>query len=122
VKVYVATKWENRFAAWNWMRKLESKGHVITHDWTQEDAGNADNDYLRTCAAKDVQGVKDCDALVLINHPAVCGALVEFGIALGLGKHLILVDYDGPSAIFYRLPNVYHVKNLAEAVFLLGTL
>jgi nucleoside 2-deoxyribosyltransferase len=107
LKVYVATAFKNRDEAKRVMELLKGHGCIITHDWTNESVEGRTGDdlmeYLRRCAWADVNGVKDCDVLFLINHPDGKGCFTELGIALGLQKHVVVVEEDSAHNIFIHL-------------------
>lgn len=123
MNVYVASKFENTAGVRKAQELLVNLGHYVTHDWTFEDASNKTGEererYLRLCAHKDLDGVKNCDVILLINYLKCAGAFTELGIALGLGKHVVVVDGykdDLPRNIFFYLPQVHHVTSVEEAV------
>ena len=128
MRVYAASKFENQAAVREVYRALREDGHTITHDWTEEDAsqfeGDALEEYLCTCAEKDVRGVVDSEALLLLHYPKVSGAITEFGIALCKawqfpGSQLIIVidahKPENPRNIFFHLKFVRHAADLTEA-------
>jgi nucleoside 2-deoxyribosyltransferase len=121
--VYVASKFENTTAVREAHDKLIELGHRVTHDWTYEDAskltGEEREKYMRLCAHKDLDGVKNCDVLLLINYPKCAGAFTELGIAIALHKHIVVVDAykEGlPHNIFFHLPWVVIAADLEGAV------
>ena len=82
MKIYVATKWEERARAREVMFQLVEAGHTITYDWTvQEQESGAQ-------AVHDIDGVIEADVYVGIFEKDLpyCGSLMEFGAALGAGK------------------------------------
>ena len=128
MKVYVASKFENKLAVREFYKKLIYDGHTITHDWTNEDAsglvGVALEDYLNACANKDVGGVLDGEAFVLLHYEKISGAASEFGIAIAdqvlrsPDKLIVIVDGhhpEKPRNIFFHLAYVRHVKDEDEA-------
>ena len=125
MKIYVASKFENKDAVRAAYARLREDGHEITCDWAAEDAtgldGSALHTYLAGCAHKDLVGVQACDALVLLNHERGCGMFTEMGIALAGGKLVIVIDADKRPNIFFHLPNVVHARDLDDALHLLST-
>lgn len=127
--VYVATKWSRRAEAQAVMARLKAAGHVITHDWTNEDemegASSAARDiHFMACAEADVTGVAFAEYFLLLHDPAARGAYVELGVAIACGVRVIVVsDGEGDPAlscpIFYWLPQVRHVKTVGEALALI---
>ena len=124
VKIYIATKFENQDEFHQLKRMLEACGHVVTHDWTKESCDNAPpgklEEYKTDCALNDVEGVHNADLLVLIPyHKPMAGAFVEFGIAVALGKPVVLVKRAGvffQDNIFYSLPDVTPLPDFESVV------
>ena len=117
-RVYVASKFENTDAVRALQTQLREWGYEITHDWTHEDLAAAqDVDLALRCAIADVEGVETADALVLIMHPNMKGAWVEFGIAVALFIPIIVVGRSPRfECIFERLPGVFHVDSPSEVL------
>jgi hypothetical protein len=122
MRIYVASKFQNTKAVKEAYEALKADGHVITHDWTNESAegmtGQALEDYLVLCAKKDLRGVQDGDALLLLNHQLMAGGFTEFGMAVAYGKYIVVIDGhhpDKPRNIFFHLPNIVHAKDLTDA-------
>lgn len=102
--VYVATKFENKKTAKEYMDLLKQAGHTISHDWA-----NAE-EVSRKQALMDLRGVADCDVFVGIfdKELAYKGALVELGAALALGKPVYIIgEWSGiHECIFFRHPGI----------------
>lgn len=109
LKVYVASKWENKRRVREVMGMLELSGHEITYDWTHQEVDT------RTQAIRDLRGVVDADVYVGIfeEEASYKGALVEMGAALALGKPVyILGDWSGiDQCIFFRHPHIRRGEN-----------
>jgi nucleoside 2-deoxyribosyltransferase len=124
MKAYVASKFEEAPLASDVMRELEALGHIITHDWTNENAdglsGGALTTYLRECAERDVKGVVDCDVLVLLNHPHGKGMFTELGIAIARKKRIIVVQRSLSNNIFLFLSECECVSTIDEAIGLVS--
>lgn len=107
-RIYVAAKWEEKDEARQVMSQLEAHGHTITYDWTSCLLADLAQ------AQADLKGVLDADAFVGIFERDLpyCGALVEFGMALGRGIPCYLIghaiDVERGRCIFTQLPNVTH--------------
>jgi nucleoside 2-deoxyribosyltransferase len=104
MKIYVASKWEEKDRVQELMALLREAGHEITYDWTQ--CGT----YNRTQAIHDLRGVADADVFVGVFEKDVpyAGALVELGIALALGKPIYIFG-DAPvlaRCIFLEYPGI----------------
>lgn len=104
MRVYIATKFENAPRAIDIATALEAAGHEITYKWWT----NAD--VTREQAAKDMKGVRDADALVLIAETNLrySGALTEFGMALAWNIPVYLVGHALDVApTFGPTPNIF---------------
>jgi nucleoside 2-deoxyribosyltransferase len=104
MNLYVAAAWLERAEARKVMGQLIASGHRITYDWTRADQFN----ILQ--AAKDKQAVLDADALVFLaekEYSSTGGALVEMGMAIGLGKPVFIIGPGINKNIFTLLPQVH---------------
>lgn len=125
LKIYVAGKWKEREKVRSIMDMFESRGHIITCDWTKHIAPekiDKDHDWAqnghKTYAEEDLEGVKNCDILVAyMPDPDVFykGAWIEIGIALGLNKKVIIIGKD-ITTVFLGLPNVIVVQFKEDAL------
>lgn len=122
MKIYVGSKFENTKAVREAYLALRDDGHTITHDWTNENAemlaGHALEAYLQGCAEKDVAGVLEADAMLLLNHQLMAGGFTEFGMAITADKFIVVIDGkhpEKPRNIFFHLPHVHHATSLEDA-------
>lgn|SRR5574342_236975 len=123
MKVYVASKFENKEEVRKVQQLLIDRGHTITHDWTREDAtgmtGGEFMRYMRDAAYGDVDGVRNADAIVLLNTVPGFGSMVELGMAIAWGKKIYVFSKETRDCIFFYLDNVQCFKfmdNLLDAV------
>lgn len=117
MKVYVAGKWEDRSHIKEVMNKLIELGNQITVDWTNHEFG-ADGvigDH-EDFAIEDLEGVKNCDALVAIADKdfAFKGMYCEIGAALALDKLVFVVGKYANSCIFINHPLVEKCMDVEE--------
>lgn len=123
MKVYVAGKYEEKEAVRYVQKQLHNMGHTITHDWTGEDLGDRTGvvaaSYLRMCAEKDVKGVENADAVVLLNHKNGFGLMCEMGIAIAHKIPVFIIDAKLRDTVFFYLPGVYCVDKLSEVFAIL---
>ena len=114
MKFYVAGKWEDRKTVRKLMDKIQDFGHAITYDWTKDE--ETDEGYPIVNAINDTRGVQICDAYVgrFIDKNEYKGALVEFGIALGLNKRIFIIGHAVDSCIFTNHPAVQRFENELE--------
>lgn len=115
MKVYVATKWENRVRAKYVMQWLRENGHQVTFDWTVSDQESVEG------ATSDMMGVLQSEIMVVLAEDdyAFRGTYVEFGMAVAAGLPVIIV---GPyfQNIFDKMSQVSRVKLLADALHIIN--
>lgn len=105
---------------------LEEAGHIVTSTWML--SGYAGDDKLSpeawlAEAKHDALGVRRADILVLLNNvgPSTTGAMhVEFGLALGYGKGVIIVGE--PSNVFHHFPKLLFAPSIEDVVDRIGRL
>jgi hypothetical protein len=121
-KIYVASSLLNKENVNELYRFLAENGHEITYDWTTHGRVTG-QDELIIIARKEFDGVVDADLLLMLM-PARNGSHVEFGVALALGKPIIIVTanslYEDKS--FYHLDNVHIVSDTKSIMDLIKTL
>jgi hypothetical protein len=106
-KIYVAGKELGR--ARTVMSALRGAGHEITYDWATH---YSDGDSLK--ASEELQGVRDADVLVYLWESDQESARYEAGMAMGLGKKIIVSGSAG--SFFFKLPNIFCVPSDEEIV------
>lgn len=105
-------------------QRLESVGYSISHDWTRTDDLEdklAQRYQSGDRAAKDIQGVVDCDLYILLsdNQSVGKGMYVELGAALALHRtfsrpRICIVGPLNHLSIFYLHPAVEHFPSDTE--------
>ena len=104
MKVYVASKYQERETIRELYDILRSHGHEITVDWTNHDVfpDDAEEEKLGEFACDDVRGVQECDSMIIymVNEHQYKGAWVEMGVALALNKPVFVLGNAGDSCIF----------------------
>ncbi len=107
MRLYVAAKFEDARRARAVMDFAQTRGHVVTHDWTGEDStgleGAERSAYMGRCAVEDLEGVRKADAVVVLAHPALFGGMVEVGVAIGLGIPVYVVGAESRECVFWFL-------------------
>ena len=115
MKIYVAGKtddWPRVRTVQDLCKKLS---HTITYDWTRvveqigPDActtGKVDEEFRNQCAIDDLAGTEDCDLLIMLAYPGLCGTLIECGMALGQGKPVICIGEPERNSVFFALDQV----------------
>lgn len=113
--IYVSGKWEERPRVREVMFDLTSAGHHITYDWTICEVADINS------AIADLRGVLDADAYVGVFEKDLPykGALIEMGVALGMGIPIYIIGdaLNLSNCIFLYHPNVHvgynsYVKDL----------
>ncbi len=124
MKVYVATKFENKDEVSRAMESLRAAGHTITHDWTEVDGATYRSEsQLAECAIDDLNGVETADALLFIPRPDCRGAWWECGVASANFIPIIIIDNAyARMCIFEHLPGVIHARDLDHAIEILAEL
>lgn len=135
MRLYIAGKWSERDQVKKVMEMFESRGHIITCDWTRhiapERITKAQYDWSKnedwaqnghkTYAEEDLEGVRSCDVLIACMWDSTLfykGAWIEIGIALGLDKEVIIIG-ENITTVFLGLPNVIVVSYKEEALDLI---
>lgn len=115
MKFYVAGKWHDKGTVQNVMREIRTGGHVVTHDWTTYEIKYTDEEErMRIAAAKDIEGVCDCDVLIAIMIDpdyAYRGTFTEIGAAIALGKKAYVIGPKTTAAAqncFWWHPDIVH--------------
>ena len=116
--LYVASASENLHLVESYVDDLRSRGFSITYEWTKDvrEGGFKPDSELsqvqrRYAARMDAAGVKAAD-LVWVITPSVknqgCGMWIEMGMALALGKRVVVSGALARRSVF---------SELAEACF-----
>lgn len=115
MKFYVAGKWDDKPTARRVMREIRSGGHIVTHDWTTYEVMYTDEEErMSVCAAKDIEGVRDCNILVAIMIDfdyAYRGTYTEIGAAIALRKKVYIIGPSTTTAAnncFWHHPDIIH--------------
>jgi len=122
MKFYVAGKWQGRSAVQQVQRMLIARRHTITVDWTNHTNPEEDS-MLQEWAIRDVEGVLACDTYIGLftgNH-YYTGALVEMGVALGLGKRVWVIGNGINACIFLSHPLVTKFPTVKSMLRVLDT-
>lgn len=116
MKIYVATKWEERSKAKEIMNLCQSYGHDITVDWTDE-SKEATEETLSFWSERDLQSVKDCELLIAyFPYPFLkyTGAFCELGAALVLKKKVWVIGHGADDCIFLHNKNIVRFEKMEE--------
>lgn len=127
IRVYITSGFSNRAHVKICMTLLSgvSKGIEISHDWTSETWAGVTGSVLevrrRQTALAGYEGVKTCDYFILLRHKQGCACYTELGMAIALGKKVIVCDSPepsepGPYNVFYALPEAKCVEGFFQAL------
>lgn len=119
IGVYIAAPWIHRTQAQDAARKCMVIADLcVTSRWifSHEDSQDADN--LTKQAWQDSVDVRLAQYVIVLNSALSEGKATELGMALMLGKQVIIVGKpeDRSRNIFYYLPNIRYVTTLEEAI------
>ena len=115
MKFYIASKLENADNVRKLAKQLESEGWRQTYDWTLHGSVKATNEEtLNEVSKKKFKGIKDADILIIMT-PEGRGVHVELGMAVALGKLVIIHHTDNTffkcddnTCLFYWSDRVIH--------------
>lgn len=139
MRIYVAGRFQSYAKVRACIDALVERGHEITYDWTRSpefgadghpvDPGTIKNGFsapgystrqaLARYAVRDIQGVREADALVLLADDSLAGAWVEMGIALERGTPIYVIKPERWT-IFLECPEVTTLGSLGELYLWLG--
>ena len=112
MKIYISARWQRRQEMQDYAKLLgehECCSRWLSHKFDEYNHKPAPNGVLEISAAQDILDVIACDVFIgFTEQPEVYstgGRHVELGVALALGKEIILI---GPKEnVFHHLPVAY---------------
>lgn len=121
--VYLAGQYARRDELRGMIPTLQNSGVNVTSRWLHEDANlnhsltEFDPEWKRLTALKDYWDIQRADTLIFFaeepeQQPRRGGRHVEFGMALALGKKILVVG--GEENIFHYMPQVRHYNTFEE--------
>ena len=125
MKIYLAARYSRMEELRGYADELVAAGHVVTSRWINGGNGipeTADVDMeSQRFALEDYRDLSAADTVISWTEPprvestARGGRHVEFGLALAMGKRLLVV---GPREnLFHTMPNVHQFDEWGPAVF-----
>jgi nucleoside 2-deoxyribosyltransferase len=125
MRIYIAAAYSRKFSVQDAAAILEAKGHDVVSTWHQEiylptvQLKELSPGVLRDLAFRDIKELSDCDTLVFFAEPQESqpprgGRHVEFGIALALGKRIIVIGEA--ENLFHYWPKVEVMDSLDGVV------
>ncbi len=103
-KIYVASN--NVKRAQSIMSLLKENGHTITFDWTINIENSSEQDKEKAIIER--EAIRNCDALVYLWDENQESARYEAGMAMGLGKKVIVSGNH--KSFFFQLPEIVSVE------------
>ena len=124
MKIYLAARYSRMEELRGYADELEAAGHIITSRWIRGDNGIPETAAVdmesQRFALEDYRDLSAADTVISWTEPprvestARGGRHVEFGLALAMGKRLVVV---GPREnLFHTMPNVYQFDEWGPAV------
>ena len=119
MKIYTASKWDERETISKINRELDSRHHEIMADWTSHPKHAHNREY----AIGAISGIKYCDLLIayMKNDWNYKGAWVEIGAALSLNIEVYVIGDKGDSIVFMHHPLVTKFISIEEVMSFLDT-
>ena len=124
MRVYLAARWERQEEMQRYSEQLRAEGIEVVSAWTEIDSPSSDGytgiarDHRALQAMMDVQQLVSANVLVLfsdVGNPDPRGEKhVESGIALALGKRVLLVG--SAENVFHSLPDVEHFPGWVDCL------
>jgi hypothetical protein len=110
MKFYVASSFNNIDQVRQVSNQLKSRGYIHTYDWTQNKKASTIED-LKLVGHQEKNAVEEADFIVVLL-PAGKGSHIEFGIALGLNKKIILYSSNDEVNNFATTSTFYHLNEV----------
>lgn len=110
MKFYVASSFKNIDKVRQVSNQLRSRGYIHTYDWTHNEKASTLKD-LKLIGQQEKNAVGEADFIVVLL-PAGKGSHIEFGIALGLNKRIILYSSNNEVNNFATTSTFYHLNEV----------
>lgn len=119
--VYLSARFERRDELNGYRSELEAAGVEVTSRWLTDPTPELTDEAWRLLATKDVEDIHRASGLILFadGRPGGGGRHVEFGIALGLEKQMIVIGE--PENLFHSLQAAQIVATWEDAFKAIAT-
>lgn len=119
LRVYIATRLHLAARARALAAKLTATGYVVTSRWHAEDRDAAyeaglPRERRRAIAAMNHADIGRAEAFVLLAGGGMQGALVELGLAHGMGRFVVVQGAPADHSLMLDLPGVHWVESETE--------
>jgi len=125
MKIYVASKFENKEKVLEIYEKLRKNGHEITVYWTRTQAKKPygkNSETAKKYSERDINGVKNADVFILLTTEVPGkGRFIELGAAMilnllsGKPKIFAIGGYNTESIFFFH-PVVNRVDSIEDVI------
>ena len=107
-KIYLASRYENRFRLRPFHEYLKAIGHTLTSTWIFRDEPTP-----AATAQKDLDAIDEADTIVVWVDPVGRGHFVEYGYAIAKGLDVFVVSKNKSECIFLQLqrPQITYVDD-----------
>ena len=124
-RVYLAARYDRRDELRVYREQLQAIGVEVTSRWLDEtgslsgDMEVGKEDFYKETASVDLEDVRRADTIIFFAEDPLLGwkrggRHVEFGYALALAKHIIVL---GPKEnVFHYIPWVHHYTSLEQVI------
>lgn len=125
MKIYLAARYSRRMELLGYAAELRAVGHTVTSRWLDGNHEAEDNAFDgglvdgAQFALEDLRDLRRADIVIAFTEVPRSGHSrggrhVEFGVAIAMDKHLIVVGHR--ENVFYCLPRVDFYKTWPEAL------
>ena len=124
MRIYVASRFSDKKRVNEIFRKLEKKGHEISHDWTKHHpikpySKNAEKS--RIYSMQDIDGILNSDVFILLTDESGTGMYIELGAAIILKMmhhkpDIYVVGKHRKEQLFFFHPTVKTFETIEEVI------
>lgn len=113
-KFYIASSFKNIDTVRYVSNDLKRKGYIQTYDWTKNVRASTFED-LKEIGRQERNAVMEADFIIVLL-PAGKGSHIEFGIALGQRKRILLYSPNDEVNNFETTSTFYHLSEVEKCI------
>ncbi|MBO0996124.1 group-specific protein [Bacillus sp. SD088] len=113
-KFYIASSFNNIDTVRYVSNELKSKGYIQTYDWTKNVRASTFED-LKEIGRQERNAVMEADFIIVLL-PAGKSSHIEFGIALGQRKRILLYSPNDEVNNFETTSTFYHLYEVEKCI------
>ncbi|WP_212973966.1 group-specific protein [Bacillus sp. J14TS2] len=113
-KFYIASSFINIDTVRYVSNELKSKGYIQTYDWTKNIRASTFED-LKEIGCQERDAVMEADFIIVLL-PAGKSSHIEFGIALGQRKRILLYSPNDEVNNFETTSTFYHLSEVEKCI------